>query len=197
MNKKTILIIALVLATVLVLVLSLNGNKNTTVESKPFKSQIATEGTLVSTEEPTGADEETEANTETAPTEKPEETEATVAEEEDTIDTFIEENVNMGVAEGDGAGGDIIIDDSNPPVQTQPTKPTESEKENESVILTVPLTEITFEMYNAMSGAEQKAVIDSFGSMEDFVVWFNYVKDQYEAEHPDIEIGSDGKVDLG
>lgn len=57
------------------------------------------------------------------------------------------------------------------------------------------IRDITYEMYMAMSGEEQQAVIAQFGSVEDFMVWFNAVKAIYEAEHPDIEVGGDGSVD--
>lgn len=196
MNKKTTLIIAaLVLVLVLALVLALGGNKDATADVKETETQRVTETAVESTVEPTAAAEATEEPTKEPTTEA---TEVPVVDETGISDAFIQENVNIGVTQGDGSGGDIVVDDSNPPpAQTQPTKPAETDKDKEPVTLTVPLTEITFEMYNSMSAAEQQAVIDSFGSMEDFIVWFNYIKAQYEQAHPDIEVGADGTVNLG
>ncbi len=53
-----------------------------------------------------------------------------------------------------------------------------------------------YQRYNSLPGEEQMAFINSFPSIEDFFVWYNSAKAQYEAEHPDIEIGGDGNVDL-
>lgn len=48
-----------------------------------------------------------------------------------------------------------------------------------------------------MSGEEQQEFFESFDSVEAFFEWYNEAKAKYEAEHPSIEIGGDGKVDAG
>ena len=48
-----------------------------------------------------------------------------------------------------------------------------------------------------MSGAEQQEYMMSFSSIEAFFEWFNAAKAKYDAEHPSIEIGGDGSIDLG
>lgn len=53
-----------------------------------------------------------------------------------------------------------------------------------------------YEYYRSLSGREQQAFIESFNSMEDFFVWYNRAKEEYEALYPDIEI-SDGTIDMG
>ena len=53
-----------------------------------------------------------------------------------------------------------------------------------------------YEKYNAMTGAEQMEFINSFASIEDFFAWLHKAEAEYEAAHPDIEIGDDGVVDL-
>lgn len=53
-----------------------------------------------------------------------------------------------------------------------------------------------YEKYNAMTGAEQMEFINSFDSIEDFFDWLHQAEAEYEAAHPDIEIGDDGVVDL-
>ncbi len=60
-----------------------------------------------------------------------------------------------------------------------------------------PSKEITYEEYMAMSGAEQQEYMMSFSSIEAFFEWFNAAKAKYDAEHPSIEIGGDGSIDLG
>ena len=59
------------------------------------------------------------------------------------------------------------------------------------------LRSLTYEGYQALSGADQQKVIDMFGSSDDFMVWYGAVEAQYKAQHPDIEIGADGVVDAG
>lgn len=54
-----------------------------------------------------------------------------------------------------------------------------------------------YQRYLNMSGAEQQAFIREFDSVPAFFEWLNAAKDAYETLNPDIEIGEDGKVDLG
>lgn len=54
-----------------------------------------------------------------------------------------------------------------------------------------------YQRYLNMSGAEQQAFIQEFDSIPAFFEWLNAAKDAYETLNPDIEIGEDGKVDLG
>lgn len=53
-----------------------------------------------------------------------------------------------------------------------------------------------YEKYMNMSGAEQKAFMESFDSIEAFFAWLNQAQAEYEALHPEIEVGSGGTVDL-
>lgn len=131
--------------------------------------------------------------------------------------------VSMGVEKGEENTPEEEEDDepstpsnptkpTNPPETTVPeqettapeqetTPPTQDSKPEESGQTMLPngldIRDITYEMYMAMSGEEQQAVINMFGSTEDFMVWFNAVKAIYDAQHPDIEIGGDGTVDAG
>ncbi len=80
-----------------------------------------------------------------------------------------------------------------------PTEPTASPTEP-----AVPPTEpsapapedVDYETYNAMSGDEQLAFLESFDSMQEFFDWYNAAKAKYEAENPGIEIGPGGTVDI-
>ena len=94
---------------------------------------------------------------------------------------------------GDVSGG-VVIGPSTESGSTTTTEPPES---TEATQPEVPAAETTnYEGYHAMSGAEQKAFMESFGSVEDFFTWYNAAKEAYEEQHPDIEIG-DGAIDIG
>lgn len=56
---------------------------------------------------------------------------------------------------------------------------------------------LSYEEYIAMSGTEQQKFYESFSDPIDFFNWINDAKAKYEKEHPSIEIGSDGSIDLG
>ena len=56
---------------------------------------------------------------------------------------------------------------------------------------------MTYEQFQAMTGAEQRAHQDSFANLDDFFEWYNAAKETYEKENPSIEIGGNGEVDLG
>lgn len=55
--------------------------------------------------------------------------------------------------------------------------------------------ELSYEDYNAMSAASQRAYMESFEDVEDFFEWYYDAKDAYDAEHPAIDVG-DGVIDL-
>ncbi|MBE6750631.1 MAG: hypothetical protein E7560_05660 [Ruminococcaceae bacterium] len=60
----------------------------------------------------------------------------------------------------------------------------------------VPLpSEVTYEIYHDMTPTEQQAFFKSFNGFENFFDWYKKAKEQYQYEHPDIEI--DGSIDLG
>ena len=59
-----------------------------------------------------------------------------------------------------------------------------------------PADTLTYEEYQALSGAEQMAYMESFPSVQDFFAWYNEAKAKYDAEQDRIEIGGDGNIDL-
>lgn len=62
---------------------------------------------------------------------------------------------------------------------------------------TAPAVTVTeYEWYNALSGEEQMAFMETFDSMAAFFDWYNAAKAEYERLHPSIDIG-DGNIDLG
>ena len=122
------------------------------------------------------------------------ESEKSTETEKPSTEEFNKENTSVGVAEGGGTvdieeGGDYVA----PP---QLNVPAEDAGNDEPVVITMDIYDITYDMYLAMSAAEQQAVMEMFGSTEDFMKWLNYVKAEYEADHPAIEVGPGGVVDL-
>lgn len=197
-KKKTIIAVVLILA--LVLGLAFCGKKEVAPEQDLTTAVQSAEANQNNEKTvAVGTNETTADSLENVATEVPatEETEATKVPEEtkSELEQFFEENTSIGVAPG-GATNDIDEGGSNTPPQVI-TPPAEEDTSDEPVELTVAISDITYDMYLAMSAGEQEAVIKSFGSMDDFMVWLNYIKAQYEADHPNIEIGPGGSVDLG
>ncbi len=84
------------------------------------------------------------------------------------------------------------------PQADESDEPLEGTTAVEPVEPDVPLPapgELSYEDYNAMSAASQRAYMESFENVEDFFVWYYDAKDTYDAEHPDIDVG-DGVIDL-
>ena len=86
------------------------------------------------------------------------------------------------------------------------TTPPATDKEEEPIVTTPPTevptepeegdTVTAYEWYLSLSGPEQQAFFASFANPAEFFAWLNNAKAEYEALHPDVEIG-DGNVDLG
>lgn len=74
-----------------------------------------------------------------------------------------------------------------------PTVPAPSEPDTDP---TEPDLTMGYEQFMALSGAEQREFMESFDSMEAFFDWYNAVKEQYEKDHPAIDVG-DGVFDFG
>lgn len=67
---------------------------------------------------------------------------------------------------------------------TQPTTPKDPAK-------------VTYEDYEAMSGAEQAAFFATFTNPEDFFTWYNKAKEAYEATKDEIILDGTTPIDLG
>lgn len=97
-----------------------------------------------------------------------------------------------------GAVQDSIFDDDTQQA-TQTTVPTAGNTGTDSpvppTVDTVPPSAMTYEKYHAMSPRDQRLYMESFGDVEAFFQWYNAAKEQYEKDHPAIDIG-DGTVDL-
>lgn len=221
MNKKVLVLICC-LALLTLGLTACKGNRNkvqapTETEAALAATEEVKETGMTETEaaETTEATEATEATEETT-----EATEATEPEKENggnqnqnttpTNPTIPPDNVQMGTTEGekdDGipdegtqGGGTPSTQPTQPsqPEETNPTQPEETTPSGGSILgENFDITTLTYEGYHALTGEQQKAVIELFGSPDDFMVWYKAVEAIYKNEHPDIEIGGDGNVDFG
>ena len=87
------------------------------------------------------------------------------------------------------------------PAATEPstTEPPATEPPATEPPVTLPPVSVgttSYEWYNSLSGAEQVNFFNTFESTEAFVNWYNSAKAEYDALHPDVEVGN-GSVDLG
>lgn len=111
--------------------------------------------------------------------------------------------VSVGVVEGAGAEN---LDDEpqgtpgTPEIsgtQTPSTENTEPELTDEELLgPDFDISELTYEQYEAMDSRKQRAVINQFSTGEDFAKWYNAAYAIYKAEHPEIEVGNGGNVDM-
>lgn len=219
MNKKVLALICC-LALLTLALTACRGNRD------KVQTPTETEDALVATEEvketevaETEAAETTEATEATEATEETTEaTEATEPEKENggnqnttpTNPTIPSDNVQLGTEKDEEAnenldddvqgGGTPSTQPTQPsqPEETNPTQPEETTPSGGSILgENFDITTLTYEGYHALTGEQQKAVIELFGSPDDFMVWYKAVEAIYKNEHPDIEIGGDGNVDFG
>lgn len=125
--------------------------------------------------------------------------ETTGTEAEETImdipGLVYEPNGNPAVLDEEEDGIYPTIGSQEDPAQ-ETTAPTTGAQEEATApsVSTENMTE--FERYNAMTGEEQMAFMNSFDSIEAFFDWYNAAKAEYDALHPNIDIG-DGVIDAG
>lgn len=99
---------------------------------------------------------------------------------------------------------DVASDEATSPEDASESKEEESkatevptDAPEETTVPTPPASGTTeFEWYNALSGDEQMAFMESFESVPAFFDWYNAAKAEYDALHPEIEVGDD-VIDLG
>ena len=48
-----------------------------------------------------------------------------------------------------------------------------------------------------LTAEEQQAYFETFASIEDYFVWYNAAKQEYEDKKDKVDIGGDGNVDIG
>lgn len=195
MNKKKILILSLVLILVLSLALAFCGKQEPVSNVAP-PTEAATTALTEATAEASPEAATDAAQATEAPTEEPI---PTTPDGKVDTEKYLDQNANVGVGEGGGTQDLEGGSGSAPAPVPQETTPAVEDSDNnkEPVTLDIDIYAITYDVYMAMSAEEQKAVMEFFGSTEDFMNWLNFIKEQYAAEHPNIEIGPDGSVNLG
>lgn len=86
-----------------------------------------------------------------------------------------------------------------PPTEPEATQPEPTKPENTQPNPTEPAKEQLaeeFKRYEAMSGTDQRAFMESFSDITEFFDWYNAAKAAYEECNPDIEIGEGATVDI-
>ena len=191
MNRR---VVSLVLLAVMLLCFTACGKKNTPAETAaPAASSAPVTDNTSGNNQPGTSDETTENSSAGEPAgevTKPQTPESAVA-------PIPEENVTIGVTEG---AGEVIEENasSTAPENTSTiVTPAVGDSGLDIDLASFDITTLTYEMYNAMSAEQQRAIIDMFGSPDDFMRWYKAVEAKYKEEHPDMEIGSDGTVNLG
>lgn len=123
------------------------------------------------------------------------ETTATEATEPVTSETKQTEPTQSAPSENDNA---VSTEATEPPAtEGESATPIESTEPSSAGSANDVATGLTaYEQYNAMSAAQQEEFVNSFASITDFITWYNAAKEEYEALHPNIDVG-DGNIDLG
>ena len=114
----------------------------------------------------------------------------------DAADSSAPDGEDPADIQGDGQGNDQENDqngetvaESTGPVVDDATIPNLPEG------VTAPASdEVTYEIYQAMTGEEQMVFMDSFESMDAFFAWYNAAKEEYEAKQ--IEIDGTAPIDM-
>ena len=178
-----------------------NGNQNTGYQNQSGSSQ--------QNQQPTTATEPQEPDpVPTQPNTRPTEPEEDVTEPT-TRPTEPEEEDD--VTEPTTSPTEPEEEDDVTEPTTRPTEPEEEEPETPTTTPTQPEEEpvtppaqqvgpdlsTTYEEYWAMTGTEQMLFYYSFANADAFYAWYNDAFDAYKEANPDIEIGSDGSVDIG
>ena len=202
MNKKIICLLLCIALCLSMLACGKKAQKDTLDPAAPTNAadpESATQQTNAAGEviTPTGNGADAQQDAETAT--KGQENTTAAAGQTNTQPTLPPEvEVSMGVVEGEDDGGiDEDFDDApstQPPVTTPTTQPAGG---GSQIGEDFDIRQLTYEGYNAMSGEDQKKVIDMFGSTDDFMRWYKAMEAQYKEAHPDVEIGGDGSINAG
>ena len=172
---------------------------------EPVQTDTQTEETTPAATEQQDPTAPTDAST-TEPTDDPMTETGVQPESGETLPSDVD--VSIGEVEGEimedisGVNTGITGGSQKPPQTDDPsggaaTPPAADQPSGSNPILGADfdLTALTYESYTAMTGEQQKAVIDEFSSPDVFVKWFKAVEAKYKEEHPEIEIGGNDVID--
>lgn len=112
----------------------------------------------------------------------------TPTEPEPSVEPEIPADPEVPVIPGVSGGNTEPDVEDNEPDNTDPVDPE---------IPDAGQTLLTYEEYAALSGAEQRAYMESFSDEDAFFEWWLEAKAAYDAEHAAPEIGGDGNINIG
>ncbi len=168
---------------------------------EPVDAAGDTSGAVLQTAEAT-ADEEATENTDAEERNGNADTTDSTQESSD-MDSIFAENVQLGVVENENDGGlDGSASGSTAPVQSGGDTNSAADSDTAQILDSrldplhpdFDIMLVSYEDFQAMDADRQRAIVEYFSSMEMFVRWYNAVKEKYEAEHPNIELGEDGII---
>ena len=108
-----------------------------------------------------------------------------------TAETTVPEETENAVEETEKATEPQETEEEPSDGEQESTKPADTSKPTE------PAAKVTeYEWFNALSGEEQEAYMETFDSIAAFFDWYNAAKAEYEALYPSIDIG-DANIDIG
>lgn len=121
--------------------------------------------------------------------------------EETTVIQVGDGQLNIGISidnqdefvNGDETTGNATSSDSNTVTDKKPVVPNVPAETSSAV---QPNRELKWEEFYALSSADKDRYLDSFASNEEFYNWMIKAQSDFKVEHPDIEIGPDGSIDL-
>jgi hypothetical protein len=177
MNKKQYFAVALGLLALLVTVTALCMGCST--EEQGDRGSL--EDTTVSVP-PSEESNETQDRDHTSPDGEPTQSETSEEEDRDPTDESRPE---------ESRSEESCPDESLPDAETDGEADTPADTEEDTK---TPAVSPTYEEYCAMTSAEQEAFFFSFADHEDFFLWFEAAKADYEERHPGVEIGPDGII---
>jgi len=94
--------------------------------------------------------------------------------------------------------GTQLRDDSAPSVVIPTTNPAAPSSGNSGAEISVSNpNEMTWEAFCILTPEQKDEFMNSFDSIEDFIAWMNHAQEVYYKDHPAIELGEDGVIDLG
>ena len=197
MNKKTMIALCAGAAVLLLIITAVSlGGKRTEAGQEQLQS---TETTVTQSEEATK--EQTEPTRDLGAYHNDGQTENTEPlEEETTVPTqaplIPEENIEIDVVEIEMNANIAEDEPEDYPIESMPqetipveTSPMETKPAVNPLGEDFTLSSLTYESYNAMTGEQQKAVIDLFSSPEEFVRWYQFAEAKYLKEHPELANG--------
>lgn len=146
------------------------------------------DGTPDATQQDTATDDKTSADDKTSTGGKTQKENTTPVEGGVVTEGPLE--ITGGVIDSPFEDGNTSADDKptdNKPADTKPDTKTDTPDASQ---------DLKWEEYYALTPEQQDAYFDSFSDYKEFQKWMKKAQEQFKEEHPTIEIGPDGSIDL-